>query len=418
MKAGKLISYIIYICIISALTLLAFAYLSPSFKDATIKLIFATKNRLAIHSDNFTAFFAETFGNSGKRDRRPQQDKATTKVTFKKPQLEPDNLISRSFKTSKTETININVERKSQTIAIRDGVSGETGFIYITSTPESAMVMIDSSFVGKAPLTVKVNQAGTYRVSVKHKYYNTWQEIIRVKPSEVTRVEAMLTPGKGLLTVISRPQEAGIYLDEKPKGRTPLTIKSLPAGIHQIYLAKNDLEYFGEVEILTGKDEILDVELKKLKNSLIIDSNPSGAEVYIDGIQQGTTPVTIEDVRIGKHQLILVKGDSLAYVDTLNLDSEKDSHHFTLKNKDHFQNFFSSTIRVDSEANNAFVYLNKAFRGAVPLELNHLRTGEHEILVVKSASNGSHFFKSKLFLTPNETKEIYVKKNDYRFEKN
>lgn len=415
MKLGKFISYLIYICIISTLTLLAFAHISPSFKDATLRLISATKSRLVVHGEKFTSFFSETISNSEQRDAGSRQDKLTAKVTPKDPKLKADNQTLSPSKVSKIDVHDIDLNKTTFT---HNGEWKETAFIYIVSTPESAMVMIDSSFVGKAPLTVKVNQGGTYRINVKYKYYDTWEKIIRVEPYEVTRVEAELTPGKGLLTIISRPQEAEIYIDEKPRGRTPQTIKSLQAGIHQIHLVKNKLEYLGEVEILAGKDAILDVGLKKLKSTLPVDSTPRGADVYIDGIHRGTTPVTIEDIRIGRHEMILVKGDSLAYVDTIHLDVEEENRHsFTLKSKAHFKKFFSSTIQVESEVNKAFVYLNQIFRGTTPIKLEQLRSGEHEILVVKSTSDGSHFFKSKIFLASKEIKKIHVKKNEYRFEK-
>jgi hypothetical protein len=208
----------------------------------------------------------------------------------------------------------------NQTMAA--GESG--GFIFVQSIPENGRVMIEGQEAGFAPLTIKVYEPGDYEVIVELKYFDPYDIIVRVDESEVTKINARLRTGKGLLTIVSTPQEATVKVDGKVEGKTPLTIKALTAGQHQVYLQKEGKEYSGDVEILPGDSKVMNVVLKKLTTAVLVNSEPANAHIYIDGIWFGKTPNKIDNLSAGKYQLILEKSKSLVFVDSILIETEKE----------------------------------------------------------------------------------------------
>lgn len=308
-------------------------------------------------------------------------------------------------------------ENEIQSAENPDGEVGDYGFIYVKSNPEGATVMIDGSDVGRAPVTAKVSPIGIYRVEVVSKYYDLFDKNVQVYPAEVTKVHATLEKGEGTLTVISVPEEAAVYLDGEMRGKSPLSIKAIEAGPHRLHVVKDDKEYESNIEILAGESRIVNASLEILRTTLTVKSEPEGATVYLDGKKQAITPAQIDNVKVGRHQIVLQK-KNLAFVDSIQVSPEKDNVvSVALKNKSNFPGIFSARIKISSELENAFTYINGVYCGVTPSDIEKVKTGDNEILVVKNAGDGSHFYKTTLSLAPNETKEVAIKTNQFKFRK-
>ena len=55
------------------------------------------------------------------------------------------------------------------------------------------------------------------------------------------------------------------------------------------------------------------------KGSIDVSSSPSGASIYLDGIANGTTPATLDDVIVGSHKIILRKSGYEEWGKTVNV---------------------------------------------------------------------------------------------------
>jgi hypothetical protein len=297
--------------------------------------------------------------------------------------------------------------------------AGESGgFIFVQSTPENGRVMIEGQEAGFAPLTIKVYEPGNYEVIVELKYFDPYDIIVRVDESEVTKINARLRTGKGLLTIVSTPQEATVKVDGKVEGKTPLTIKALTAGQHQVYLQKEGKEYSGDVEILPGDSKVMNVVLKKLTTAILVNSEPANAHIYIDGIWFGKTPNKIDNLSAGKYQLILEKSKSLVFVDSILIETEKENVVWgTLVEKKHYKDVFSATLQVFSDMKDVFIRINGVTYGQAPEKIENLRSGEHKILLVKAVRNGAYYYETKLYLRPGEKRVINIPQSEYKFKK-
>lgn len=121
----------------------------------------------------------------------------------------------------------------------------------------------------------------------------------------------------------STPAEAVVFLDNKELGKTPYEDKNLEMGDHIVKIEKGDLSWQGRVKLTAGTVTILNRDLASAPASsagetltlnrgkgLTIISNPSEAEIEIDGKFYGKTPVTL-DIAVGEHTILVSRANYL-----------------------------------------------------------------------------------------------------------
>ena len=137
-----------------------------------------------------------------------------------------------------------------------------------------------------------------------------------------------LTPSKpkvGKVEISSTPPGASIFMDSRDTGKkTPAVLANLTVEEHEILLTKNGFEPFeGSVTVpseQTGafaatlkkspapaSDKVKKVKpVKKLVGSLSVESNPSGATIYLNGKPTANkTPHTFADLKTGTYKIRL-----------------------------------------------------------------------------------------------------------------
>lgn len=101
-------------------------------------------------------------------------------------------------------------------------------------------------------------------------------------------------PGEGVagqlggLVILSRPEGAKVTLDGKEYGNTPTYAYPLDPGLHQVVLFKDGYNLYTEgVAVKPGLVDTLELSLVRPVGTLIINSHPQGAKVYLNGRYQG-----------------------------------------------------------------------------------------------------------------------------------
>jgi predicted Ser/Thr protein kinase len=112
------------------------------------------------------------------------------------------------------------------------------------------------------------------------------------------------------LKLLSRPDGAKVEIDgwSEPNWVTPFTASHLAAGNHTIVFTKAGyLPQSRLVESVTGKSMDVNAELTPAVSTLVVTSNPQGANVWIDGKDSGmVTPAQIT-VEKGPHRVTVKK---------------------------------------------------------------------------------------------------------------
>jgi hypothetical protein len=112
--------------------------------------------------------------------------------------------------------------------------------------------------------------------------------------------------GMGELVVQSRPTSARVIVDGEDRGVTPASFQLQPgAHVLEIRVGKSDSRVI-PLTIQAGVQTAQYIELQSvpLTGGIDLRSEPSGAKVSVDGQKRGVTPVRLNDLPPGDHELV------------------------------------------------------------------------------------------------------------------
>jgi serine/threonine-protein kinase len=112
----------------------------------------------------------------------------------------------------------------------------------------------------------------------------------------------------GQLAVDSTPQGAQVQLDGKtdPSWTTPLALTNLQPGQHSVIVSKPGFSADSRtVNVSAGNRATTVVHLAKLMATLVVKSDPPGANIYVDGRDMGTKSPGQVSVDKGQHVVLV-----------------------------------------------------------------------------------------------------------------
>jgi PEGA domain len=133
-----------------------------------------------------------------------------------------------------------------------------------------------------------------------------------------TRTTAVSPPAPvvqtGTAVINSVPDGASIAIDGVARGTTPLRV-SLAAGAHSIQITSGSTSRTLPINVEAGSVVSQYIELAlappAMGGRLEISSDPSGADVRLDGVPKGVTPLVINDIAPGQHRVTLSAGGNV-----------------------------------------------------------------------------------------------------------
>ncbi len=166
--------------------------------------------------------------------------------------------------------------------------------VTFTTEPPGAEVLVDGEPVGTTPLEAELT-AGTREVEVRLRGYNAWRNRINVVAAEPQNVPPIrLTQADGRVELVTTPSEASVSVDGEFRGRTPLTLALRPGRSHRVTLSKPGYEpVTQQLSVEADSGRRVAVELVAQYGEVDVASAPEGAEVWVDGRREGTTPLRL-----------------------------------------------------------------------------------------------------------------------------
>ncbi|MCD4677405.1 MAG: PEGA domain-containing protein [Desulfobacula sp.] len=131
----------------------------------------------------------------------------------------------------------------------------------------------------------------------------------------------------GALHVETNPSGAKIFLQSKPCGDSPINLNKVPCGNCLLKAEKENFESL-EKEIEVVKDETIKIvlDMKPVLGSIYVDSEPSGANVWIDEKQiEQKTPINLNNIIPGEHSLKVVLDGYMEFEEKIQIIPEETS---------------------------------------------------------------------------------------------
>jgi len=197
-----------------------------------------------------------------------------------------------------------------------------------------------------------------------------------------------LTATSGNLVVTSNPSGAAIYLQGNFTGRyTPDTLKNVAFGSYAVKLKfNNTLDSTFNFEVKAGGVTNISIDLTNSVASLIIDSDPRGCEIYLNGAPSNKiTPDTIKFINIGRNTLTLIK-DKLVLDSVINVNKGQNNI---------FLNYNGTAI-ITSTPSGAKIIIDGVNTNKVTPDSVKMMNGSHKL----ELSTSDYYFATQISIKP------------------
>lgn len=207
-----------------------------------------------------------------------------------------------------------------------------------TTNANGALVYVTNTFtrftqrLGSIPLTPQKLTSGPYMIKLQKDKYKTSSFMIRIKDGDTLTLSPVLQENSTFITLETKPY-ASILMDGIELGKGNWT-GEVEYGEHEVETrAPNHHSAFTLLNI-TSSDAQRTLSLNDplpIVGSMILKGTPTDAKVYIDNQYMGTTPVILDQLLIGTHQLRVEKDGYSPYHQSITVyEGSEQSHRYTL----------------------------------------------------------------------------------------
>ena len=245
------------------------------------------------------------------------------------------------------------------------------------SQPAGATVYVDGVERGITPVTLFDLKPGRHQTKFRLAGYEDGDRFCDLELNRPVQQSVTLEPVYGILLLKSEPEGCNITVDGVSVGTTPRLVTTLPVlDIHHVVLEKAgfrpsefDVKFAGRKPVVRVEKMLLDAGV------LEITTDPAGADVTVNGVPRGKSPVTVRDVPKGT---VLVKVTKEGF--------KEDSREVRIAAGDRLSvpielEGLPGTLFLSSVPDGARIYVNDDFQGVSPVSLKDLRPGAYDVRV-------------------------------------
>jgi len=266
------------------------------------------------------------------------------------------------------------------------------GTLNIESSPPGSKILINGEFYGRTPLSIGL-EPGRYQLELKKEGYETLKREVRVREGKTLhlRPELIVRKAYGKLDIASTPSQARLLINGNYIRKTPAVIQ-LEAGIHNLKINKKGyVPYRREVKIKENETSRLHVRLKKkeLYGTLVVESQPRWARLYVKGLYYDVTPARIE-LPEGNHKIRLKKKGYRTFFKDVFVSGGRETKIFAVL--DPLDQY--GTLDIESSPSRAVLFIDGSYYDRTPLKVS-LSPGNH---TVKLTRRGYHTHVDEIYI--------------------
>jgi hypothetical protein len=224
------------------------------------------------------------------------------------------------------QTVQVTASQSTKVRAeLQATMHGGTGVVRVLSDAPGARVFIDGTDKGPAPYDIKDVKVGEHIIQVKAPGMITGERKVLIAAGKSSIEKFDLNPETpadfGTLKVVSMVPEASVFIDGAAVGKVPIE-KKLQQGEHPVVVRLDGFKQFEQkVRVEAGQTVTVQATLKPVGRLRIL-SNPQGAEVLVNGVPAGKTPLDSE-VETGETVVRVQLAGFQAFEQTLTIEGGK-----------------------------------------------------------------------------------------------
>jgi len=247
--------------------------------------------------------------------------------------------------------------------------------VNISSQPSGATVLIDGVSRGTTPVTLYDLAPGRHHLKYRLAGYVEEDAFFSMSEGPYIDRNVTLEEEKGLLLLKTDPAGCDIQIDGVSVGQTPQLVTTLPAlGTYSVRLRKAGYQdQLISVRFDGRRPLVREEKMVLASGSIDISTEPPGAEVSVNGIVRGKSPLKVTEVPKGRATV------------KFHLDGFDDETRELAVNAGDEQTLsielkgLPGTLHLVSHPEGARFYLNGEARGKGPLAITGLTPGDYEV---------------------------------------
>ncbi len=205
-------------------------------------------------------------------------------------------------------------------------IGGQGGSIRVLSNVNGAHVFLDGTDMGAVPIDIKDAKPGEHIIDVKAPGYQDREEKVTVNAGSAAILKLDLNPAvakdTGTLKVLSPVPGADVFIDGASVGKVPVE-KLIASGEHFVVVQLEGYKKFEvKVRLEAGQTQSVSAELKAVGRVRIL-STPPGANVLINGMPVGHTPLELNEQEVGATVIQLELPGYKQYSETIDVAGGK-----------------------------------------------------------------------------------------------
>lgn len=191
------------------------------------------------------------------------------------------------------------------------------GAIYVTANVPGATALIPATNGEPAqqcqtPCGITGLYPGQYNLEVRKNGFQPMQTALQIRGGEVLDEKITLEPLAVGLHVSTKPEGADVFINgAKQSGQTPVSLPLAPGQYNIVIRLQGYEAYSQQVTVKDTAQTQLEIELKERNGHIAwaqVDTNPKGAEIFVDGISTGKFSPARVEIPSGIH-IVLLKLD-------------------------------------------------------------------------------------------------------------
>jgi len=182
--------------------------------------------------------------------------------------------------------------------AVLVSLVSDSAMLSIGSVPPGASVTINGLSKGVTPCKLDRLPVGENEVVVSLPEYGVYRARIKLQVNEEQKLDIPLKALPSVLTILSTPTGARLFVDDILRGQTPLTLDNVEGGSHVVRVELDGHEtQTRPVELNNAEKKVEGFELVRNMGVVSVMARPNGVSVLVDGVEKGTImPVSNEPV--------------------------------------------------------------------------------------------------------------------------